>query len=201
MSSNTIQLSYKNLLALGNKPRVHGNGFVQLDLNSNTRLHIWPEEKLETQKTPTPIHNHIYSISSQILLGRLLHTEYDVDILCPKPTHALYEAIVRHGSDTELRLIDDRCTMKKLCHYEMNRGSSYHFVAGRFHESSGVGLTATIMTRSAPIKHIHPWVACPLGQTPDNDFNRYQFEEKFLWSIILGVMNRLKGRIILVPSE
>ena len=59
-----------------NKPRVHPNGFIQLDLNQDAsmRLHVWPDESeghVPCQETKTTIHDHKFDMQSMIVYGSL----------------------------------------------------------------------------------------------------------------------------------
>ena len=42
-------------------PRVHPNGFIQLDLNAEgtLRLHVWPDGPFPKQRSDSTIHEHI----------------------------------------------------------------------------------------------------------------------------------------------
>jgi hypothetical protein len=49
--------SYDELRDSDNYPRVHGNGFIQLDLPDGKRLHVWDED-IPRQKVNTSMHDH-----------------------------------------------------------------------------------------------------------------------------------------------
>ena len=100
-------------------PRLHGNGFIQLDLNGKDRLHVWHPD-LPKQEFPTPIHDHKFSFKSHILYGELTHIEYHADLLLhqenygkewnPYPLEQLYHAynpFVRENEDTILKRADE----------------------------------------------------------------------------------------------
>ena len=44
--------------SLGSEPRLHGNGFIQLDLGDDQRLHIWSPDLPPAQRVSTQIHDH-----------------------------------------------------------------------------------------------------------------------------------------------
>ena len=189
------QLTFDDLYFSGNIPRVHGNGFVQLDIpGSNThRLHIWPEKKLDTQKVYTGIHNHKFSFKSKVLLGKLVHLQYE-DLVRDNFNGEwnIYTTVPRDREDKGLVLAtSDLFKLVNPQKFEMSAGSEYEFKAGKFHDSYGVGLTATLMNKG-DVEDIQVIVTCPKDKEPDNDFNRYQFEEKILWDIIEQVFKIIK---------
>lgn len=85
----------------GNMPRVHPNGFIQLDLQptegwdeheghsgANRRLHIWnpPGIELPHQGTVNEIHDHVFDMKSHIVRGVLEHRLYQLIIGGSKTT-------------------------------------------------------------------------------------------------------------------
>jgi hypothetical protein len=50
----------------GVRPRVHGNGFIQVDLTADTRLHVWGDKRIPRQNVYTPIHDHVFGFESTI---------------------------------------------------------------------------------------------------------------------------------------
>ena len=58
------------------EPRVHGNGFIQCDLPHRKRLHIWGHPAIPRQKVSSPIHDHVFSFASIVLVGRLVNIVY-----------------------------------------------------------------------------------------------------------------------------
>lgn len=176
------------------KPRVHGNGFLQLDLpEPDMRLHIWPEQKLATQKVYTGIHNHNFSFNSRILCGALTHIEYDGLQQSPIGLYQVYKTTPRDREDKGLVLASPyRYNLKYGRFFLLPQGSYYSFKYGNFHDSRGNGLTATIMrkTRVEPLTEVY--VLCEQHEVPDNDFNRYQFKDEQLWPIVKQVFDKIK---------
>src|SRR3546814_6146607 len=65
-----VKLDLKAVRERGGRPRVHGNGFIQLDLTERGRLHIWGAPRIPRQKTATPIHDHVFGFESTVAVGR-----------------------------------------------------------------------------------------------------------------------------------
>ena len=157
--------------------RLHGNGFLQMDVCPNWRLHIFHPDLIQFgQKTRTPIHDHVFDMTSHVLYGKLNHLHYKM----------LYPEISSHGefnvfsvkydgnrtqeSTLKLHFVDP-VIFKLLAEYEMSEGSIYKFKAGEWHESSSKDLTITLIHKSEAKVNLAR-VACPIGSFPDNDFKR-----------------------------
>src|SRR4051812_11171605 len=74
MNANHI---IEGLRKYNKQPRVHPNGFIQVDINEAERLHCWHPKLPYRQKTYHPIHNHIFTFDSVILTGRLINVRYE----------------------------------------------------------------------------------------------------------------------------
>lgn len=61
MYYNSIGSVIAELQATEAKPRVHPNGFIQLDISETDRLHVWHPSLPYRQKTFSPVHNHIFA--------------------------------------------------------------------------------------------------------------------------------------------
>lgn len=183
--------SIDELKAFGNKPRVHGNGFVQLDLNSDTRLNIWGHPDIPAQKISTQVHNHRFTFTSKVLTGDLVHTIYKThepwSEIEEVYTHDIYRCESRKGEDT--RLVN---TGWSTCIYEYDTqvlltGMSYELKCGEYHQIDPVEPSATLMTKLQTFS-VTPYVLVEIGQKPDNDFDRHSFSEAELWEIISEVL-------------
>lgn len=180
-------INYDELRASGKKPRVHGNGFLQLDLNDDgtKRLHIW-DEGLPRQVVATPIHDHVFDLKSNVLLGTLIHEE-----LAPIPavgngTHRIYRAQQEKGTQNTILLPDEGSVFLGIVErLVLGAGSLYTFPAWKLHQTDHVGLTATVMDKvNAPKGYGRPRVLVPVGSEPDNEFHRDGFDPEFLWSYV-----------------
>jgi hypothetical protein len=178
-------LSNIKLLAKGRRPRLHPNGFIQLDLtdNGSTRLHVWPDISLPAQKTSHPIHDHIFDMVSTVISGKLMNKMYES--VPGNPSHELHVAERINGNDTILAATGLRGQLHTKRVDMIQTGQSYFVPAHHLHETIHLGLAATLMTKtSTPERGDRPHVAVPIGVEPDNDFRRETIDEEVLWSII-----------------
>ncbi len=171
------------LRANGRNPRVHGNGFLQIDLPDEQRLHVFGHPLLPRQVVATPIHNHRFGFESQVLRGCLINLTwgfcYDKSY---RATHQGYVAKPREGEDTELIPIGEQGVIMLISKEVVLPGKSYSMRARQFHQSTADEPTVTVMRKTERVD-IDPTVLCRLGFSPDNAFNRYDLDEPALWTI------------------
>lgn len=182
--------SLTELAELDSEPRVHPNGFIQLDLDERLRLHVWHPRLPYRQKTYHPVHDHVFGFTSHVFSGRMVHTIYN---LTPDldGTHAIWRVQAIGGNEESVlsaleggrvRLVHD--------HTEVTQpGGSYQFEAYRFHETLsneptltiiekvGAGLTTGVNSQGAS-------VVVPIGVAPDNNFRRDAVNSDVLWELI-----------------
>lgn len=169
------------------QPRVHGNGFIQLDLTPRKRFHVWGDERIPRQNVPSTIHDHTFSFTSTVLKGQLVHREMS---LYPSTSGAyeLYQAVCNMGEDTRLNKKPEwRCDVLITSERVLKEGDTYTFEAGKFHETLAPWSCITIIDKDGPTLTqggANPNVLVPYGLEPDNTFNRHQLGTKVLWSII-----------------
>lgn len=175
--------------------RIHGNGFIQVDLGKDFRLHVWHPD-LPRQKVSTPIHNHCFSFNSRVIVGAIEHREFEVvnvgrytgdNVLYHK-----YRTKKRHLEDTILVKETNACyTAESKKQMQVIRaGKVYTFERGRYHTTFTLhGTAATIMERFNVGSDINPTVLCLADEEPDNDFHRYNvMDEKKLEQIVRSVL-------------
>lgn len=179
----------------GNRPRVHGNGFIQLDLTPLVRLHVWGDERIPRQKSDTPIHDHTFGFTSYVLVGAIEQRVYCVS------TSGLYErnftphqAIVRHGEDTVLSPIGERLALALDAKKSriVRAGESYSMRPGEIHESRPIGLAVSVIVKDGPTLAQggpSPTVFVRQGVEPDNEFDRYAADPRLLWQIIESALS------------
>jgi hypothetical protein len=187
-----------DLKARGARPRVHGNGFIQLDLDPEQRLHIWGHPDIPKQSVPTPIHDHVFGFHSELLIGRLVNVVYDfMPIPYEGETWEVYEPEVRHGEDTVLQPTGETGSVRMRHAQLLVAGSSfiseYDFAPFVFHEMFAPEPSATIITKRGPTLRENPTgrkprVLVPEGVEPDNEFDRYNNDPNDLWRIIIEVL-------------
>jgi hypothetical protein len=172
-------------------PRVHGNGFIQLDLtpDGKKRLHIWHDD-IPRQEVATPIHDHVFDLKSDVLFGTLIHEELDA-VEDPEGTHVVYRAAQVEGTQNTILLPDEgRVRLDVAQRLVLGTGSTYKFPAWHLHQTDYRGLTVTVMDKlNAPADYGRPRVLVEVGSEPDNDFHRDAFDPVMLWSIIERVLD------------
>ncbi len=194
VSSELIEKLLNNPRQFGD-PRLHGNGFIQLDLAKDLWLHVWASW-LPRQQVSVEIHDHRYDFWSIVILGTLVNTVYDTKT---GDGYQIYKAMQREeGEDTELVPADihgEPATVDiAIRHSDVIRaGNHYTFKALDFHETNHQGLTATIMRKTQVHVNI-PLVLCPVDKTPDKEFNRHNHDTEQLWKTIELVVDRLQVR-------
>lgn len=176
----------KKLREIGHNIRVHGNGFLQLDLNENgtKRLHIFSEE-LPRQKVATPIHDHVFDMRSHVVYGTLIHMEL-TPVEDPKGGYRVFRAEQQPGTQNTILVPDEGTVRLEAEQYlRLGEGSMYTFPHGRLHLSDHVpayGDAVTVMFKENPPEaYGRPRVLVPVGQEPDNEFHRDGFDEDALW--------------------
>ncbi len=192
-------INLKAVRATGSVPRVHGNGFIQLDLTPRTRLHIWGDPRIPKQKVPTPIHDHVFGFESTVLVGRVINVVYIVNAH-EHGDYRIYTPEIREREDTILKPTEIRVVVDPI-HVDtidwQTSSCKYGILLRQFHETiapSGPAATIIIkndMTQAQGNVKMLPRVLCPVTQEPDNEFNRYAADVDMLWRII---EQTLKGR-------
>lgn len=172
-------------------PRVHPNGFLQLDLNDDKslRLHIWDHE-LPRQKTPTPIHDHEFALKSSVLLGCLVNKRFRVT----QDANGDYKkwSVKRQAGSENTTLIpsSDTFTVAQITRELIRPGDVYTMVATEFHESGHVGRTASIMQKLGYQAGHSASVLVPIDKKPDNEFDRELFDIDQLWDVVYETITR-----------
>lgn len=185
-------LVLERMILDGHHPRVHPNGFIQVDLDEANRLHVWHPNLPFRQKTFHPVHNHIFGFESHVYSGRLVNVSYE-PTEHDEGTHAMWHAECIGGSETVLRRAPDgvRHDLLALYAFAVQPGEGYQFLAGDFHETMANEPTLTIMTKVMPKADMTTGANCqgasimvPVGVEPDNDFRRDAFSIPELWKLI-----------------
>lgn len=175
----------------GYRPRVHGNGFIQLDANDHQRFHFWGHPAIPRQARPSPIHDHVFDFSSQVLKGCLTNIAYQT-VMRDDGLYSVWEArpdprpghhsstLQRNGQRCDLRIHDRGVNVCK---------TSYWFQAGVFHETLTHEPTVTIITKTGPTLQQNPDGPKPRVlmygfDEPDNTFDRHAYDDAMLWDIV-----------------
>ncbi len=180
--------SISTLPSLGS-PRVHPNGFIQLDLDNELRLHVWHPRLPYRQRTYHPVHDHVFAFTSYLYSGRLVHVHYE---LWPSDdaTHFMWQAraIGPEESVLEVHPSMEPVKLRPVRTKVLQPGDMYTFLAGEFHETLSNVPTLTIIRKIGPTIHQgskrQPSIAVPVGVRPDNDFRRDAVDLDVLWELI-----------------
>lgn len=164
-------------------PRVHPNGFVQFDLSEELRLHVWHHE-IPRQKTNTPIHDHTFDMTSEVLNGRMVNINYEI------MTEPLSRFVIHVPENGKLTPTEQQVGIDKNSVDVIWYGEEYSVPEGSFHESIAPHSAVTLIHMSPTQRSIPPRVLVPRTQKPDNSFDRYDAMTEDVWGIVRDVMSR-----------
>jgi hypothetical protein len=174
-------------------PRVHGNGFIQLDLDEDHRLHVWGDKRIPRQLVSSPIHDHVFGFRSEVVVGRLVNCVYRADWVGKNGRFHRYQAQPNpdNSHDCKLARIPDAKAnvLNPLYVQSKSAGEFYVMEPFTFHETFAPEPTVTIMKKHGKTLAQNPTgrrptVLVPVGKEPSNEFNRGDFDPEFLWTII-----------------
>ena len=180
-------------LAAGD-PRVHGNGFIQLDLTDRVRAHFWGLKEIPRQTVSTQIHDHKFGFTSHVLKGALRQFEYRI---VPEPDgfssrYQPHIARMRHQADTALEPFCKPINLTPANSFDIFAGQHYAMTTDAIHETVPLMPTVSVIRKDAPTLaqggHA-PLVYVPVGLIPDGDFDRHSFSSTMLWELINMVIN------------
>lgn len=165
--------------------RVHGNGFLQAATSHGGKIHVW-DKRLPRQEVPTKLHNHNHGFMSRIVRGGLHMVEYT--LWRPPVADTWYiphQCIPRKGKDTRLEPSGDLVALTNRRDFWLEEGSEYTFPLNMtlYHEIEPRWCEKeTVITAVQGIHNIAneaelPTVLVREGCEPDNDFDRYGFDD------------------------
>ena len=198
------RLTLDELRATGNKPRVHPNGFIQLDMDtcpelSRRRLHIWGHPEVPHIQSGF-FHDHIFGFVSVAVAGALKNIRKK---LVPNGKgFELHEACPAEGDSSAIRptgqffdVIEDGVEI--ISANDPSLPKTYSMKAREFHETEEMGLAATVIEKDGPTlaqnpaSSILPRVMVPVGSVLDQAFSRHTaLQEARLWEIIEEVLKK-----------
>jgi hypothetical protein len=171
----------------GRQPRVHPNGFIQLDLEpveevwekkeghsgANIRLHIWnpPHIVLPHQGSRNEIHDHVFDMKSTVIRGTLEQLLYQFVVGVGLRRYELYQAVYDQKSDSRLEPTGIFGQLEIYKRFEIYPGNSYTQIAFTLHDSRPQGCVVTVMEKES-IHEGNPVIVCKRDKSPDNDFDR-----------------------------
>ena len=142
------------------------------------------------QAVNSSIHDHVFSINSTVICGTLVHKEFTAieveGFEASGDGFKVYQAEQVEGSNnTVLKWNGTFLRLQTFKTLHLGPGETYTFPAYEFHDTDHIGLTATIMEKiDAPVDYGRPRVLVPVGQEPDNEFNREGFDPDILWPFV-----------------
>lgn len=187
----------------GHSPRVHPNGFIQLDLDCYApglqqghsggyrRLHVWnpPGIELPRQPTRTAIHDHVFDMQSTVVVGKLTQVCYALIIGSgSKHTHQIYRADYNGPGDSTLQPTGITGALAKIDEFQISAGGNYTQPAFSFHDSVSQGTVVTVMEKTK-IHEGDASVLCEIGKEPDEFDRRSVMSEAEIWEAIWRSFN------------
>lgn len=181
-------ITFDEIRKQGSGIRVHGNGFIQIDLPDNKRVNVWGHPAIPRQNVATQLHDHRFDFYSFVLRGAMVNATYKAfPVDMQRATHDVYTPQAREGEDTVLRALDNPVKLHPYHAQVVQKGDSYRLPAGMIHETFVNQPTATLMLKG-DVRPIPVRVFCPIGKKPDNDFVRHAvLPETDLWEIVRDV--------------
>lgn len=181
-------------------PRVHPNGFIQLDLTETRRLHVWHPRLPYRQTTYHSVHDHVFGFVSHCYSGRLGHVQYTV-VPAARGTHILWQAKQVGPEESVLKARSDRrFSLFQLLTTVVQPGQSYGFGPFDYHETLANEPTLTVIDKHGPTiyqgSRRRPSVAVPFGVAPDNGFRRDDVDVEVLWDLIADAYPRNREEVL-----
>lgn len=184
--SDPNQFGFDDILRDGRNIRVHPNGFIQIDLPENLRVHVWHNHLKQPERVSTGIHDHVYGFRSLILAGELLHSWYRI-----KPVvggeFTIYEAHKTDREDSELKLVLSEHELSKIRSSTMHAGQWYTIDPLEFHLVDAT-LCATVIETFGAIPDAKARVVFHNTSEPLKNFSRYQYDPGQLWELVEDVL-------------
>lgn len=191
-SARCARRHFRALRDRGTIPRLHPNGFIQLDLRDGLRLHAWPGAPLPLPISCLPIRDQAYGFRSTVRCGALRNIVYAT---APDPDGDYLLWQVRHWTAqrrTSLPLLGDdaRYLLKVVSDETYGPGRTYRMQPFVFHATEVVGKAWAVVEIDAHDSRRSARIAAPIGQVPDADDRREAPPEleAHLWDLIEGCL-------------
>ena len=198
----TLQAGRKKVMSLfielesrGIEPRYHGNGMIQVysPFNKYQRLHIWDQGFRRLPSHNAMIHDHVFDMKSNVVVGTLNHQIFEV-IRKGDPsehTSSIFEGI------PETKKINKTPVWQgvlKMTHaVNVGAGCNYFQSARTFHSSIPLGdLVISVISKSNPKNDLiggGSRIVCPIGEEPFS-----AFEEKIPKDDLLNAVEKALGK-------
>jgi hypothetical protein len=201
MDVKTLKELAGDAIQAGQKFRVHGNGFLQLDLDDRRRLHVWADQRIPRQRVSHPIHDHVFGFESDVVVGRLVNVTYvKFHPALLRSGHARYfrayqaQPTKGKGHDTLLAPLEDGDWFMEQRRTDVVQvGMSYRIDAFEFHETLVTEPTVSVITKDGDTlvqnpEGRRPTVMVPNGREPDNEFKRSVSAQAKMAKVFLDVL-------------
>jgi len=187
-------MDYQYLRSLGNEPRLHPNGFIQLDIDDRTRLHVWTEKPLTEHISKNRIHDHVFDFRSTVICGSVIDTKYQLR-QSPKGRYEVFDVIpyvIDNRAGSPERSCSDRFDLLPRDKRKFVAGEQYALKADEIHETTPCGLTATIISYKVRKSKRVARIFRPDDQRTPKFFDRKTVSSRILWHEIKLVCERIK---------
>jgi len=177
----------------GAVPRFHGNGFIQLQIAPDTRIHLWHADFPMMPNQNAYIHDHVWPLWSRVLLGRLTNR-----------TYRLCSGIAAQGKGVDAYYVgndgpqdtpyDLDAPIFKTGEQRLYEGSAYYLPRFALHSSHRMDQNPvmTIMRKGVVEGNAKATIICPNGEKPYDAFQpETVFPEESLWGCLDNVFRAL----------
>ena len=165
--------------------RLHGLGFLQLQLAGNRRLHVWhPDLPKRRCFEFSKVHNHRFSFTAEVLIG----TQWNVRCLVESDPNGEWTKYYHEGPRNEHGsrpwIPDGTVTITPGIVESIPAGSSYTSEMFEYHFTAVTGNpVVTLLTKREEDKSRGAHSTCHNCAEPDVDFNGSQLPQSRLWEI------------------
>lgn len=180
----------------GTEVRMHPYGFLQLSLSegawrdSGYRLHVWSDELPQMKRPEFQVHDHIYQVRSNVLLGGLRDNLYIVNEDA-QGEYLLFSAAAGKLVNTKQKV---SCTRRRVLY--VSAGEQYSVVKGDFHSSESLApLTATLFQKIDTELSKSPSVVGPAYYEKTELLSDDRtFDQTIAWRVIDKALEEIKNK-------
>lgn len=171
------------------KPRAHGNGFLQFNVTPRARIHIW-DKRLPNVRPYSQVHNHRRGFISNILAGELVNKIYR-PVPSPDGDHIVYKC------DSENHELVEQGEKAHLMLESSSRwvvGDRYRMGRDQFHTTTAIYCCTVIVQEDIPpLDNATAYSTQPLDKE-SKTYDRHgddKFQE-LLWQVLKDTNEYLK---------
>ncbi len=180
----------------GAEVRLHPYGFLQLSLSegawrdSGYRLHVWSDELPPMKRPEFQVHDHIYGVRSQILLGVLRDIQYIVEEDA-QGEYLLFTAAAGKLVNTKQKV---SCTKRRVSYFSAD--DNYSVPKGDFHSSESLTpLTVTLFQKIDADLSMSPNVVGPAYYEKTELLSDDRaFDQKSAWRVVSIALEEMKKK-------